>query len=134
MQRTKRLLAALLVISAVEMAIVALPALAGDFPWVCQFTHRCVSRTWSTPNAGVHKITKTDADCPGPGNQMRVRLVKERFLGDLFFPWKYWDCGPTDQTKQWSSPEPGNFHFDIEKNDTDDTYWAWTVYGYTVYP
>lgn len=130
----KRCITALAII-AVLVTILALPAVAaGSFNWTCQFTHRCVSRTWSTPNDGTHKITKTNADCPGPGNELRVRLVKERTFGDLFFAWKDWNCGTTDQTRQWTTSETGSFHFDVEKKDTNNTYWAWTVYGKTVYP
>jgi hypothetical protein len=68
------------------------------------------------------------------GNQIRVRLVKENTFGDTFYAWKLWDCGTVDQTRSWSSNQTGNFHFDLEKNDTTSTYYAWTVYGNTVYP
>lgn len=122
-------------LAAAHVAVAALPALAsGSFTWTCQFTHRCVSRTWSTPNQGTHYITKTDSDCPGPGNQMRVRLVHEEFGPDTLYAWKSWTCGATDETRSWSSNQTGDFHFDIEKSDTTDTYWAWTVYGRTSYP
>jgi hypothetical protein len=65
---------------------------------------------------------------------MRVRLVHEEFGPDTFYAWKHWWCNSTDETRSWESSQTGDFHFDIAKKDTDDTYWAWTVYGYTNYP
>jgi hypothetical protein len=134
MRSPKRITLIILSVVAMELTMLALPALAGSFSWTCQFTHRCVSRTWSTPNTGTHRVTKTNSDCPGVGNEMRVRLVKENLFGDTFYAWKLWDCGTVDQTRGWASTQTGDFHFDIEKNDTDSTFYAWTVYGNTSYP
>lgn len=133
--RTKRVILVALSIVARELTILALPAIAsGSFTWTSQFTHRGVSRTYSTPNTGTHSIKKTDAPCPRVGDKVQIRVVKQNIFGDNFYAWKWYDCGTFDQTRTWAVDRTGDFHFDIEKADTNDTTWAWTVYGVTSYP
>lgn len=107
---------------------------AGWFDWYCYFSHRCVSRTYETPNTGTHRILQTYANCPGPGNKVRYRIVHEEFGGDTFYAWKTVYCGTTDQSKSWSIPQTGSFHFDAEKADTTDTSSTWYIEGETSYP
>lgn len=118
------------------LILLGMPAVraAGWFDWYCYFTHRCVSRTYETPNSGTHSITQTYANCPGPGNRVRYRIVHEEFGPDTFYRWKNVSCGTTDQTKSWSIPQIGPFHFDAEKADTTDTSYTWYIEGETTYP
>lgn len=134
MNRKSLAVIGVILVLTLEVAVLALPALAltSSFTWTCQFNHRCVSRVYSA-SAGTQTITKTDADCPGVGNRMRVRIVQNKTFGDVFYPWQTIDCGPTNVTRSWLANNHGDYHFDIEKDDTADTVFAWTVYGRTTY-
>jgi hypothetical protein len=134
-RHSRRRLLLVIALVAVQVLVLVVPAVAaGSFGWTCQFVHRCVSRTWETPNRGIHSVTKTTANCPGPGNNMRVRIVHEEFGPDTFYVWKGWDCTDNNQTRRWDSNQTGGFHFDVEKADTNDTTWAWTITGNTQFP
>jgi hypothetical protein len=125
----------ILSIMAVMLGILAPAAFAsGSFTWTGQFTHRLVSRQWSTPNTGTHRInTNANSSCPGPGNIYRLRLVRDRTFGDYFYGWQNNTCGYAG-SHSWTAGSSGTFHFDAEKADTTDTYWAWTISGTTYYP
>jgi len=134
MSRRQRFLVGAL-FAVLTVGLLAPAALAvGSFSWGCDFVHRCVSRTYSTNLTGQHSITQTQADCPGPGSNVRYRIVHEEFGSDTFYAWKTVSCGPTDQTKNWAIPQTGDFHFDAEKADTTDTTNSWHITGSTSYP
>jgi hypothetical protein len=124
-----------LCLSAAAVLGLALPAQAktASFDWNGLFAHRLDSRDYSAA-AGTHTITKTTADCVGPGDQMRVRLVRNAFLGDFEYPFKTWDCTDDDQSRTWTTDRSATYHFTVEKNDTDDTSSYWYVTGTDLYP
>jgi hypothetical protein len=132
--------AAILAAGLVALLGLALPAAAvggtSSFDWNGLFSHRLDSRSYYATRSGTHTVTKTDADCPGPGSNMQVRLVREiPWVGDAEFPWKAWDCTDDDQSRSWITDWSNtNFHFSVEKSDTTDTSSFWYVKGNTVYP
>lgn len=131
----RRMITLIVTTAVMLMTFLTLPALAaGDFTWSGEFQHRLQSRTYSTPNTGNHTVTKWSADCPGDGNNMRVRLVHEVGFGtDDYYEWKGWDCTDNNQSRTWASGRTEEFHFDVEKSDTPDSD-TWTASGKTVYP
>jgi hypothetical protein len=123
---------------AVAVVGLTLPAQAAgslSFDWNGLFSHRLDSREYRPGVGGTHTVTKTDADCPGPGDQMRVRLVRAvPWSSDFEYPFKTWNCTGEDQSRQWITEWNTSFHFTIEKNDTADTSNYWYVKGTAVYP
>jgi hypothetical protein len=106
-----------------------------SFSWNGLFSHRLDSRTYYASKTGTHTIAKTEADCPGPGSQFRVRLVRNvGWASDQEFPWKKWNCTDDDQSRSWISERIGHFHLTVEKNDTDNTSTYWYVKGKTAFP
>jgi hypothetical protein len=134
MRRTHRLLITAGVVLGLT-GLLSTPALAaGSFGWTATFTHYLKSRTYTTPHAGTHTITTTAAStCPGPGSVYEIRVVHEEAGPDTFYAWKKFTCGVA-ASRQWTIPQTGNFHFDIQKSDTNDTTYSWHVVGTTFYP
>lgn len=113
---------------------IAVPALAGGsaFGYSGSFRHRLVSRSYSAAHSGQHTIGQTGASCPGPGNTVQYRIVRERLGPDLFYAWKNFPCG--GGTRSWAVADDGSFHFDAEKADSSDTTYNWQVTGNLSYP
>jgi hypothetical protein len=125
------------VLAATAVAGLAAPAYAADgaFDFNGFFSHRLDSRSYTTGRTGTHTVTKTTADCPGPGDNMRVRLVRNvTWGGDYNYPWKTWNCTDDDQSRSWISEWDTTFHFSVEKQDTDSTADYWYITGNVTYP
>jgi hypothetical protein len=115
-----------------QMAVAFAP-IPGVFSWDGTFVSRLRSRTYSA-GAGTHKIvTKSNAVCRG-GTHYKIRVVRE--VGgpppDVPGVWQTYSCA-SDGTRQWSSLQAGNYHFDIEKHNVDNDA-TWAVQGTTYYP
>jgi len=130
-------LAAATVLAAGGVTALAAPAFAvdGQFDFNGFFSKRLDSRTYYPDRSGTHTITKQTADCPGPGDAMRVRLVREvTWGGDYNYPWKTWDCSDNSQSRSWISEWDTHHHFSVEKQDSDSTAYYWYITGTATYP
>jgi hypothetical protein len=130
----KRGSVAVAAMSMVAVVGLAGPAFAsGNFDWDGVFKHRLDSRTYRA-NHGTHTIWKYTANCPGPGDLVQIRLVRENFGLDTNFAWKDYHCGDANISRQWNSPYDDDHHFSVEKADTSDETEYWYVSGETYYP
>jgi hypothetical protein len=128
----RRLVIATLV-SAVLVGVIAPAAYAGSFSWYGIFVHRLVSRDYYASH-GSQRIFVDNAICPGPGHIMRARVVEEHIGPDDLSVWQTLDCNPGGVRQRRWVVDSGTYHFDIEKHDTSNRTYSWSVEGRMYYP